>query len=68
MNKVFPSRLKELRTEKGVSQKILAKKLHISISTLSHWECGYQEPSFEDLVALCNYFEVSADYFLGISD
>lgn len=64
----FAERLKELRNEKSKSQKELAKELNFSIPTLSHWECGYQEPSFKDLITLCSYFQVSTDYLLGLED
>jgi len=66
--KSFGEILKELRTEKGLTQKALAQELSITVPTLSHWECGYQEPSFKDLIALCRYFSVSADYLLGLTD
>ena len=66
--KTFGEILKELRIEKGLTQKALAKELSITIPTLSHWECGYQELSFKDLIALCKYFEVSADFLLGLID
>lgn len=64
----FKNRLKTLRTEKSLTQKALAEALCISVSTLSHWECGYQEPSFRDLLSICDFFEVSIDYLLGRSD
>ena len=66
--KTFGELLKELRVEKGITQKRLANELSITVPTLSHWECNYQEPSFKDLVRLCDYFEVSADYLLGRKD
>ena len=66
--KTFGELLKELRIERGITQKRLAQELSITVSTLSHWECNYQEPSFKDLVRLCEYFEVSADYLLGRKD
>ena len=66
--KTFGELLKELRIEKGITQKRLAQELSITVPTLSHWECNYQEPSFKDLVQLCDYFEVSADYLLGRKD
>lgn len=65
---VFSEKLKELRAEKGLSQRLLANILNIAIPTLSHWECGYQEPSFKDLLNLATYFEVSTDYLLGLED
>ena len=66
--KTFGELLKELRIEKGITQKRLAQELSITVPTLSHWECNYQEPSFKDLMRLCDYFEVSADYLLGRKD
>lgn len=66
--KTFGEILKELRKEKGLTQKALAHELSVTVPTLSHWECDYQEPCFKDLIALCRYFEVSADYMLGICD
>ena len=42
--------------------------MSVTVPTLSHWECGYQEPSFKDLIALCKYFDVSVDYLLGRTD
>ena len=64
----FKTKLKELRTEKKLTQKSLAEALLITTSTLSHWECGYQEPSFKDLLSICDYFECSIDYLLGRAD
>ena len=66
--KTFGEILRELRMEKGLTQKALAQELSITVPTLSHWECNYQEPSFKDLIRLCNYFDVSADYLLGRKD
>ncbi len=59
-------KIKELRQEKGLTQKQLAHELNISIPTLSHWECNYQEPSFKDLKELAKYFKVSTDYLLDV--
>ena len=64
----FKNRLKTLRLEKNLTQKALAEALSVTISTLSHWECGYQEPSFKDLISICDFFEVQIDYLLGRSD
>ena len=65
--KIFGENLKELRIEKGLTQKALATALGVTIPTLSHWECGYQEPSYSDLIKICRFFGVSADYMLGLS-
>ena len=64
----FGKRIKEYRIERNLTQKELAKELSVSISTLSHWECDYQEPSFDDLLLLANYFNVTTDCLLGRTD
>ena len=61
-------RLKELRAEKGIGQKKLAKDLSLSNSSISYWETGKQEPSASALLKLAQYFNVSVDYILGLSD
>ncbi len=66
--KTFGEKLKELRVDKGLTQKQVAEALSVTISTLSHWECNYQEPSFKDLAALCCFYDVSADFLIGLSD
>ena len=68
MNTKFSTRLKELRLAKGITQKELGKAIGATYSAVSYWEKGINEPKLSFLIALCNYFEVSADYFLGISD
>ena len=60
-------RIKELRAEKGLTQKELALELSVTIPTLSHWECNYQEPSSKDIINLCKFFGTSTDYLLGYS-
>lgn len=64
----FGKRLKELRTEKNISQKDLAEIIDTNNSSVCDWECGRAEPNFDTLVRLCAFFGVSADYLLGISD
>ena len=61
-------RLKSLRKEKGVSQKDVAKAIGVTMSAYSNYEQGIREPSFAILIELCKYFEVSADYLLGLED
>lgn len=64
----FGEKIKDLRKEKNLTQKEMAQALSVTVSTLSHWECDYQEPSFKDLVTLANFFECNTDYLLGRSD
>lgn len=67
MNK-FGERLKELRTEKGLSQKALASKLGCNQSMISFWENGVNEPTESAIRKAALFFEVSADYLIGLTD
>lgn len=64
----FKQRLKELRTEKGVTQIQIAKIVNMSKMAISHWEKGNSEPSIEQLKILANYFDVTVDYLIGFSE
>ncbi len=61
-------RLLELRTEKGLSQRNIAKELHISQGTYNNWENAKTQPSIEQLIILADFFDVSIDYLVGHSD
>ncbi len=61
-------RLKQLRREKGVTQKIVAKAIGVTESAYSNYEQGLREPSNQVLINLSKYFEVSTDYLLGLKD
>lgn len=64
----FSQLLKELRAEKKIKQKDIAEILGISTTCYAGYEQGYREPSFEVLKKLAAFFDVSADYLLGLSD
>ena len=68
MNTEFQKRLKELRTEKGLSQKQLAQHIGATSSAVSFWETGINEPKISYVIALCKFFDISADYLLGLID
>jgi transcriptional regulator with XRE-family HTH domain len=61
-------RLLELRTEKNLSQRDMAKILNISQGTYNNWENQNTQPSIEQLITIANYFGVSVDYLIGNSD
>ncbi len=65
---IFPSRLKELRNSKGLTQKQLAKELNVTDDSIFSWEKGRSQPSIENLIMLCKFFGVSSDYLLGLED
>ncbi|MCL2212391.1 MAG: helix-turn-helix domain-containing protein [Oscillospiraceae bacterium] len=61
----FAEKLKEMRTDKGVTQVGLAADLGISKGTVAMWETGKREPNFEMLHTLSDYFDRRIDYILG---
>lgn len=65
MTCIFNERLKELREEQGLLQADLAKILSVSKSTVSGWEIGRNQPSYDMLIDVARYFDVSIDYLLG---
>ena len=65
---LFSVRLRELRASKGISQKALAYILGISDAAVNMLEKEKRLPSFEILLALADYFNVSLDYLVGRSD
>lgn len=66
--KIFAERLKELRLEKGVGQNKLARDLNLSNASISYWENCKQEPTASAIYKIAEYFDVSADYLLGITN
>ena len=66
--KVFAERLRELRLEKNLSMKQLAKEINTTDAAVSNWENEINEPKISYLKALALYFGVSTDYLLGLDD
>ena len=62
------NRLKELRKEKKLSQKEIAKEMSISEKTLSRWENEESQIKPEKAQQLADYFGVSVGYLLGFSN
>ena len=65
---LFDKRLSLLRKQAGVSQKQLGEVIGLSNKTICTMENGTRETTFEKLVQLAEYFHVSTDYLLGITD
>lgn len=65
---IFATRLRELRIEKGLSMKQLAKALDTTDAAISNWENCVNEPKISYLKSIAMYFGVSADYLLGLEE
>lgn len=61
----FGQRLKELRTEKKISQKQIATEINFSQSVLCDWENGKAEPTINAVIAVADYFKISIDDLVG---
>ena len=61
-------KLKELRIEKGLSQREVSSALGMTRNAFTNYENGYSEPSLDNLKKICQFFDVSADYLLGLKD
>lgn len=64
----FAERLKELRTERQVTQLMLAQALGMTDRTFRKYEARSIDPTLSVLIALADYFDVSLDYLVGRSD
>lgn len=60
----FHLRLKELRAQRGISQRELAEQIHISRSAVAKWENGLGLPGEESLQLLASYFGVTEEELL----
>jgi transcriptional regulator with XRE-family HTH domain len=64
----FGVRLKALRKDKNMTQVELARRLGLTKGSISGYEKASKLPSVEVLVQLCQIFEVSSDYLLGLTE
>ncbi len=61
-------RMRNLREDRNLTQKQLGEVINKSQQGYSHIEEGRAELKIDDLVRLCRFYGVSADYFIGLSD
>ena len=61
-------KLRALRLESGLTQKELAAKLNSTDKSIWNYENGIATPPYEVLIAYTKFFDVSADYLLGLED
>lgn len=64
----FGKILKDLRTERHLSQQQLADLLNITQSAIAKWELGKTEPTASAIVSVALFFDVSCDFLLGLKD
>jgi len=68
MKRSVAQKLRELRTENGLTQQAMANILKIDRSNYSKYELGKLEPNNDMLVAIAKHFKVTTDYLLGLDN
>lgn len=63
----FGIKVKRLRDEKELTQKELGALLGLTRATISSYERCALYPSVEALIGICQFFNVTADYMLGLA-
>ena len=58
-------KIRQLRTERGLSQEALAHELDVSRQAVTKWESGAALPSTANLLALCELFGISMNELTG---
>ena len=61
-------RIRQLRLVHGWSQTELARRVGVNKSVISFYELGARFPTYENLLRICDIFNVSTDYILRGSE
>lgn len=64
----YRKRLRDLREDRDLTQSEIGKLLNKSQQGYNHIEAGRAELRIDDLIKLCRYYDLSADYLIGLTD
>lgn len=64
----FPERLRRLRERRKVSRYVVSELCGLNRNAVRRYERGEAEPNMKALINIADYFEVSLDYLVGVSD
>ncbi|MCI5527708.1 MAG: helix-turn-helix transcriptional regulator [Oscillospiraceae bacterium] len=64
----YRTRIKEVREDRDLTQKQIGQIINKSQQGYNHIEAGRAELKINDLIALCKYYNLSADYLIGLSN
>lgn len=65
---MLANRIKELRKQLNLSHRELAELLKVSQQTIASWETHRSEPSYDMMLHLASFFDVTLDDLLGRHD
>lgn len=66
--KTYYEIIKELREDRDLSQQMIAEILDTTQQVYSRYENGVNEMPIRHLITLCKFYNVSADYVLGLKN
>lgn len=64
----YRTRMRNLREDNDLTQKEAGKIINKSQQGYSHIEDGRAELKIADLITLCQFYNVTTDYFIGLSE
>lgn len=64
----YRTRMKNIREDRDLTQSEVGKVINKSQQGYNHIETGRAELKIEDLIKLCLFYNVTSDYFIGMSD
>ena len=64
----YRERIRSIREDADLTQAQLGKLLHKSQQGYNHIEAGRAELKIEDLITLCRFYGVTADYLIGLTE
>ncbi len=64
----YRTRIKHVREDRDLTQAEIGKLLQKSQQGYNHIEAGRAELKIDDLIILCKFYNLSADYLIGLTD
>lgn len=64
----YRTRLREIREDRDLTQAEVGKLIHKSQQGYNHIETGRAELKIDDLITLCKFYNLSADYVIGLKN
>lgn len=64
----YRTRLRNIREDRDLTQAELGRVLNKSQQGYNHIETGRAELKIDDLITLCHFYNLSADYLIGLTD
>ena len=64
----YRTRIRNVREDRDLTQAEIGRVLQKSQQGYNHIEAGRAELKIEDLIRLCKFYNLTADYLIGITD